>query len=259
MHQVAAQGIFTVYRHINQLTIENWEPEVVSDILTTIINNLTRISCLKIPFLFEDTPELTMPSLKELHIDSITTKENLQAVISNQNDLVKLCVKWIRDFDINDVIEQSTIGLNQLQHLAFGPKFKPSYETLKTFKESCSNLETLELFYDLSNPISENILNTINGNGLKVYLHKKDFCRKIFQSIKNMWSDEDLYVKLSSHPSGTSDTESMDDTSSDDDFDFGDSDDDDSFDNNPFYYYSDSDEMDLEDYMMREVIGFLIN
>ena len=253
---VAAQGIFTIYRQINELSINNWASEVANDILLTIINNLTMISYLKIPYLVENTPELPMASLKELHIGSIDAKTNLQPLILNQNNLVKLSVKWIND-DVNDVMEQATMRLNKLEYATFGPGFKPTCQTLKAFKENCQNLHTLEIFCDCNNPISENILNTINGNGLKVCQYKSD--PTIFTIEKGMWYEEDkIFVNLSSHPA--SDTDSMDDSDSDNDFDLGDSDDDDdSYDNNPFYYYSDSDEMDLDDYMMHEVIGFLIN
>lgn len=253
---VAAQGIFTIYRQINELSINNWASEVANDILLTIINNLTMISFLKIPYLVENTPELPMASLKELHIGSIDAKANLQPLILNQNNLVKLSVKWIND-DVNDVMEQATMRLNKLEYATFGPGFKPTCQTLKAFKENCQNLHTLEIFCDCNNSISENILNTINGNGLKVCQYKSD--PTIFTIEKGMWYEEDkIFVNLSSHPA--SDTDSMDDSDSDNDFDLGDSDDDDdSYDNNPFYYYSDSDEMDLDDYMMHEVIGFLIN
>ncbi|KAL7022853.1 hypothetical protein ACKWTF_012408 [Chironomus riparius] len=254
---VAAQGIFTIYRQIKDLSINNWTSEVANDILVTIINNLTMITFLKIPYLVESTPELTMASLKELHIESIDTNTNLQSIIFNQNNLEKISVKWIYD-DVNEVMEQATMRLKKLQYATFGPGFKPTGQTLKAFKQNCQNLHTLEVFYDWNLPISENILNDINGNGFKVYQYKNDSAAVIFSPEKSMWHEEDkIFVNLSSHP--TSETESMDDSESDDDFDFGDSSDDDSFDNNPFYYYSDSDEMDFEDYMMREVIGFLIN
>lgn len=256
---VAAQGIFTIYRQIKELSINNWTSEVANDILVTIINNLTAISYLKIPYLVENTPELQMASLKQLEIESIDTKINLHSIILNQNNLEKLAIKWIND-DINEVMEQATMRLIKLQRATFGPGFKPTCQTLRAFKENCQNLHTLEIFNDWKQPISENILNSINGNGFKVYQYKSDSASMIFSFEKSMWHEEDkVFINMTSHPA--SDTESMEDSDSDDDFDFGDTsdDDDDIFENNPFYYYSDSDEMDFEDYMMREVIGFLIN
>lgn len=257
---VAAQGIFTIYRQIKELSINNWTSEVANDILVTIINNLTVISYLKIPYLVENTPELQLASLKELEIESIDAKINLQSIIMNQNNLEKIAIKWIND-DVNEVMEQATMRLIKLQRATFGPGFKPTFQTLRAFKKNCQNLHSLDIFHDTLQPISEKILNHINGNGFKVYQYKSDSALMIFSFEKSMWYEEDkIFINMISHPE--SDTESMDDSESDDDdFDFGDTsdDDDDIFENNPFYYYSDSDEMDFEDYMMREVIGFLIN
>ncbi|XP_070497967.1 uncharacterized protein [Chironomus tepperi] len=254
----AAQGFFAIYRKIKILSINNWSADVANDILVTIINNLTMISHLKIPYLVENTPELQIASLKKLHIESIDTKINLQSIILNQNNLEKISVKWIND-DVNEAIEQASTRLNKLQRASFGPGFKPTCQTLKALKDNCPNLHTLEVFYDGKQPISENILSAVNGNRFKVFQYKNYSAPMIFTFEKSMWHEEDkIFINLSSQP--TSDTESMDDSDSDGDIDFGDTSDDDSFENNPFYnYYSDSDDMDFNDYMMREVIGFLIN
>lgn len=254
--QVAAQGLFGVYCNVEDLTIKNWTTEAANEILVAIIQNLSKIKTLKMPFLVENITEMPMPSLKSLTIERVSLMEEFHEFLLNHVNLEKLAIKWIEP-DINDVMQDAAVRLKKLQHVIFGDGFHPSATTIMALKQNCPDLHTLETSdFDDNSPI----LPVEEINGLRLYQYKRESVPLVFPPDEGMWHETNMLyfsglLKNRDYDSDSSMDNSDEDNMEDDDFDRYNYDSNDDF--NGGYYGSD--DSDLEDYMLREIIGFLIN
>lgn len=186
----AAQGILNIYRNLEHLEIVLWSDETANDILVFIANNMPKLKTLSIPELVANPPELSISSLKSLCIGMVDNAANFQAFTENQLSLEDLNIKWVKA-NISEELGMLTARLRNLKRLTFGPDFKATNRILETIKSNCPELHTLELFRDYNNPITPEVLDGINGNGLRVYEYSEESAIEKFKSTPTMWDKED--------------------------------------------------------------------
>lgn len=242
---VAAQGLFHIYRNIKCLTIENWINEIIDDSLISIASSLRNLEDLSIPFLEEIPPELPILSLKYLHIESIQDSTAFQTFAMNQNNLEWISLKWIH-VDITNILDELTSHLSNLERVTFGPcAGNVTLRNLESMKNNCPKLCKIELFrsygeeFSTMEGLNDYIENNSSGPKLKIYQLSPDASSTVFKSEKSMWTDERSSYYLDDGTDDSSDNEEVDS--------FGDiDDDDDMFDDYDGYFDSD----DSDRYMM---------
>lgn len=219
-----ARGLLCIYPAIKQLTVTEWDREVINDTLIYMANNLKNLQILEVPTLTFDTPELPIPTLKTLYVDFVDDVTQWQTFLMNNPSIETLIVKWMtnRNTFTYEIIDAITTRLQNLKHVKFGAYFRPTARILNMMSRNCPSLRLLELFED--NP--EELQRNASIGHINVIYYPHEAVLAVFKEIPTIWMDDNNYGSESIDDSEQSD-EDMDwdddditDDENDNDWDF---------------------------------------
>lgn len=211
-------GLLHVYSSIQTLIINNWDASIINNTIVHIANNLQQLRHLTLPTLTAETPEVSIQSLRTLHVDFVDDVTQWQTLVMNNPTIETLSVKWLTNKDsfTYEVIDAITRRLQNLKRVKFGAYFNPTTRMLEMMSRNCESLKVLEIF---SSGAVNQLKNPKANCKMNVTYYRREAVDSVFKVKQSIWVEDSGSESEDDVSEDDEDMMSWDDGFTDDDLD----------------------------------------